>query len=68
VAKARGQFGNPEEGESLPLEAVTRELVKTVTENTSVCNSDLKPQSCVVSKNPINPIAIKTQSLVTTLT
>jgi hypothetical protein len=28
VAEARGQFGNPEEGD-LPLEAVTRGLVKT---------------------------------------
>jgi hypothetical protein len=29
VAEARGQFGNPEEGERPPLEAVTRKLVKT---------------------------------------
>jgi hypothetical protein len=28
VAEARGEFGNPEEGESPPLEAVTRKLVK----------------------------------------
>jgi hypothetical protein len=31
VAEARGQFGNPEEGERLPLEAATRQrLVKTL--------------------------------------
>jgi hypothetical protein len=29
VAEARGQFGNPEEVERPPLEAVTRGLVKT---------------------------------------
>jgi hypothetical protein len=29
VAEERGQFGNPEEGERPPLEAVTRGLVKT---------------------------------------
>jgi hypothetical protein len=28
VAEAQGQFGNPEEGERPPLEAVTRKLVK----------------------------------------
>jgi hypothetical protein len=28
VAEAQGQFGNPEEVEHLPLEAVTRRLVK----------------------------------------
>jgi hypothetical protein len=28
VAEAQGQFGNPEEGERSPLEAVTRGLVK----------------------------------------
>jgi hypothetical protein len=28
VAEARGKFGNPEEGECLPLEAVTRRMVK----------------------------------------
>jgi hypothetical protein len=27
VAEARGQFGNPEEGERLPLEAVIRRLL-----------------------------------------
>jgi hypothetical protein len=29
VAEAQGQFGNPEEGECMPMEAVTRRLVKT---------------------------------------
>jgi hypothetical protein len=29
AAVAQGQFGKPEEGECLPLEAVTRKLVKT---------------------------------------
>jgi hypothetical protein len=57
VAKARGQFENPEEGESLPLEAVTKELVKTMTENTSVCNSDLKLQSRAVSKDAISAVS-----------
>jgi hypothetical protein len=28
IAEARGQFGNPEEGERPPLKAVTRKLVK----------------------------------------
>jgi hypothetical protein len=34
VAGARGQFGNPEEGERPSLEAVTRELLKRHTEKT----------------------------------
>jgi hypothetical protein len=29
VAEALGQFGNPEEGERLPLEAVARGLIAT---------------------------------------
>jgi hypothetical protein len=29
VVEARGQFGNPEEGERLPFEAVTEELAET---------------------------------------
>jgi hypothetical protein len=29
VAEVKGQFGNPEEGEIPPLEAVTRQQVKT---------------------------------------
>jgi hypothetical protein len=37
VTEAREQFGNPEEGEWSTLEAVTRGLVKTVAEDTSVC-------------------------------
>jgi hypothetical protein len=37
VAEGRGQFGNPEQAEHTPLEAVTRCLMKTVTEDTSVC-------------------------------
>jgi hypothetical protein len=41
VAESRGQFRNPREGERPPLEAATRRLVKTVTEDTSVCNRDL---------------------------
>jgi hypothetical protein len=33
VAEARGQFGNPEEGERPPLEAATRQrLVRTITD------------------------------------
>jgi hypothetical protein len=35
VAEAQGRFGNPEEGEHLLLQAVTRRLVKTqLTEKT----------------------------------
>jgi hypothetical protein len=37
VAEAWGQFRNLEEGEHLPLEAVTCKLVKIITEDTSVC-------------------------------
>jgi hypothetical protein len=37
VAEVLGQFGNPEEGECPPLEAVTKKLVKAVTEVTNVC-------------------------------
>jgi hypothetical protein len=37
VAEARRQSGNPEERELSPLETVTRGLVKTVSENNSVC-------------------------------
>jgi hypothetical protein len=29
LAQARGQFGNPDEGESPPVKFITRELVKT---------------------------------------
>lgn len=41
MAEARGQCVNPEEEERPSLEAVTRRLVTTVTEDISVCNSDL---------------------------
>jgi hypothetical protein len=37
MSVARGHFGNPEEGERPPLEAIPRRLVKTVTEATSQC-------------------------------
>jgi hypothetical protein len=37
VAEDGGQFGNPEKREHLPLEVITRELVKTeLTENKRV--------------------------------
>jgi hypothetical protein len=36
VADARGQSGNQKEGGSAPLEVVTRRLVKTATEDSSV--------------------------------
>jgi hypothetical protein len=32
-----GQFGNPREGERLPLEAVTIRLLKIMTEDTTLC-------------------------------
>jgi hypothetical protein len=35
MAEARAYFGKPEKGERLPLETVTRRLLKTVTEDTS---------------------------------
>jgi hypothetical protein len=37
VVEVRGQFGNEEEGKLPTLEAVNRRLVKTVTEDTTVC-------------------------------
>jgi hypothetical protein len=37
VTEAQGQLGNLEEGEHLLLEAVTIRLVKTATEDTSMC-------------------------------
>jgi hypothetical protein len=38
MAQAQEQFRNPEEGECLPLEAVTRGMVKTqLAEGTQVC-------------------------------
>jgi hypothetical protein len=36
VSEARGQYGNPKERDLSPLEIVTRRLVKTVADNTSV--------------------------------
>jgi hypothetical protein len=36
VAEEQGQFGNQEQGEHPSWEAVTRRLVKTVTEDTRV--------------------------------
>jgi hypothetical protein len=41
VADVRGQYENPEEGERSPLETVTKRLVKTVTETSTLCDSDL---------------------------
>jgi hypothetical protein len=41
AAEARGQFGKREEGKRSPLEAVARKLVRTATEDTSMCNSGL---------------------------
>jgi hypothetical protein len=42
LSEARGQFGNPEEGERPPLEAVTRKLVKTANrEDLSLCSGRL---------------------------
>jgi hypothetical protein len=42
VAEIRGHFANQEKGEHLPSEAVTRRLVKTVTEDISACKSDME--------------------------
>jgi hypothetical protein len=36
VNVAKGQFGNPEKEKHTPLEAVTRRVVKIVTESTSL--------------------------------
>jgi hypothetical protein len=36
MAEARRQFGNPGEGELPPLDAVTRRLVRTLTENSDL--------------------------------
>jgi hypothetical protein len=63
VAEAGGQFWNPEEGESPPLKAVTKQrLVKTektmravVTVIFGVCNS-MSPSQLFVVKSSINPI------------
>jgi hypothetical protein len=37
VDESRGQFGNPEEGESTPLEAVCRGFVKTMLTGKTEC-------------------------------
>jgi hypothetical protein len=37
MAEERRQFGNQEEGERPPLEASTRRLMETITEDTRVC-------------------------------
>jgi hypothetical protein len=37
VAEAREQFGNPEKGERPSLEAVTKKLVKNMTEDIIAC-------------------------------
>jgi hypothetical protein len=44
VAEARGQFGNPEYGESPPLKAIASKLVKTqqAEKTLSVCCSELQ--------------------------
>jgi hypothetical protein len=60
VDEAQGQLGNAEEKERPPLEAVTRRLVKTMTEK-AVCVREretviCKVQSRVVSNSIINPI------------
>jgi hypothetical protein len=52
---ARAQFGNPEEGERSPLEAVTRGLVKTVTENTNACVTRTVKCSYALYKLITNP-------------
>jgi hypothetical protein len=63
VAEVRGRFGNPEERERPRLESVTRELVKTVTEDTKMCVCVCfmyKSKSVVINcalMFPINPIA-----------
>jgi hypothetical protein len=41
VAEAQGQFGNWEEEDRPPLEAISRSLVKIMAENPGVYNSDL---------------------------
>jgi hypothetical protein len=37
VNKERGQFGIPQEKERPPMEAVTKELVKTAIDDTNIC-------------------------------
>lgn len=40
MSEAQGLSGNPEEGEHLPLETVTRSQVKTMTQDTIVCECE----------------------------
>jgi hypothetical protein len=51
-----GQFGNPEEGKYLSLEAVTRRLVNTVTEDSIECVMGSAKCSNKLYQSPINPI------------
>jgi hypothetical protein len=41
VAEVQGQFGDPEEREYQPMEAVTRGLLKTQEDEKTVCCSEL---------------------------
>lgn len=54
MTETREQFGNSDERECPPLEGVTRELVKTVAEDTSLC-AIVIVTSCVF-KSLINPV------------
>jgi hypothetical protein len=57
IVEGWGQFKNRDEEKHPPLEAVTRRMVKTVTEDISVrVAMKYKVQSREVSKSPINPI------------
>jgi hypothetical protein len=42
MTETRGEFGSPEEGNRSPSEAVTRRLLKIVTEDISVYNSEVQ--------------------------
>jgi hypothetical protein len=56
VAEARGQFGNPEERERPSLEAVTRKLVKAMTENASIyvaVSCKVYPMNPITNLNPV---------------
>jgi hypothetical protein len=65
VAEAWGQYGNPEKGECLPLEAITRGVVKTADwgnyvhaiVNCSVRNSDSATVNCNYDLCSVNPTA-----------
>jgi hypothetical protein len=67
MAEARWQFRNPEEGKRLPLEAITRGLVKTMTEGTSVCVCVRRTVKCsyeLCDKCLISPITSPNPSIV----